>query len=470
MGNTKVKNKEKKKRFHIPHTFTIIFSLIVVMAGLTWIVPSGEFAREDVDGRNVVVPGTYQQVESSPQGIDDIFMAPINGFVDAAEVVGFVLLVGGAFGIVNRTGAIEAGIGHAVSKMKGLQFLIIPMSMILFGLGGTTFGMCEETLPFYLIFIPLMVSLGYDSLTGVAVVFMGAAAGTAASTINPFSVGIAQALAGIAPGSGIEYRALMLIVFEAIAIAFVMMHANKVKKDPTKSIVYELDKKNREHFVMDDSGIKKFTNKERAVLAVFAIGMAYMVYGVIIKGWYIPEIAMIFCMIGLASGILGGLKQEEIVSSFIGGARDFIAAGLAIALARGIVIVAQDGAIIDTILNSAAGFLGELPKAVFINLTMLLENALTFLIPSSSGLASLTIPVLAPLGDLVGVSAQEIVTAYQFGSGFTNMITPTSGVLMGALAVARIPWDKWVRFVLPLLAMIMLAGMTFLTVGLYIGF
>ncbi|MDU5021762.1 MAG: YfcC family protein, partial [Clostridiales bacterium] len=318
--------------------------------------------------------------------------------------------------------------------------------------------------------IPLMTSLGYDSLTGIAVVFMGAATGTAASTINPFSVGTAQALAGIAPGSGIEYRALIFVALMAISITFVMLYANRVKKDPKKSIVYELDKKNREHFVMDSSGIKKFTKKELSVLVVFVVGMMYMVYGVIVKGWYIPEIAMIFCIIGLLSGILGGLKQDEIVTSFIGGSKDLISAALAIALARGIVIIAQEGHIIDTILNSAAGFLGELPKAVFINLTLFLENLLAFLIPSSSGLASLTIPVLAPLGDLVGVSTQEIVTAYQFGTGFTNMITPTSGVLMGALAVARIPWDKWVRFVAPLLAIIVVAGMTFLTLGLYIGF
>ncbi|RDY29158.1 putative basic amino acid antiporter YfcC [Romboutsia weinsteinii] len=470
MSNSKAKEKEKKKGFKIPHTFTIIFSLIVLMAGLTWIVPSGEFAREDVDGRSVVVPGTYQEVDSNPQGVTDIFTAPINGFIDAAEVVGFVLLVGGAFGIVNKTGAIEAGIGHAVSKMRGLEFLIIPVSMILFALGGSTFGMCEETLPFYMIFIPLMTSLGYDSLTGIAVVFMGAATGVAASTINPFSVGIAQALADIAPGSGVQYRAIMFVILMAISIGFVMIYAHRVKKDPKKSIVYDLDKKNKSHFVMDDSGIKKFTGKEMAVLVVFIVGMITMVWGVLSQGWYIPEIAMIFCIIGLLSGIVGGLGQTQIVSSFIGGAGDMISAALAIALARGIVIVAQNGFIIDTILNSAAEFLKGLPKAVFINLTLLLENALAFLIPSSSGLASLTVPVLTPLGELVGVSGQEIVTSFQFGTGLTNMITPTSGVLMGALAVARIPWDKWFRFVLPLLAILLVTCMAFLTVGLYIGF
>ncbi|MEG2869243.1 MAG: YfcC family protein [Terrisporobacter sp.] len=462
--------KKSKKKVKIPHTFTIIFTLIVIMAGLTWIIPSGQFDREDVDGRSVVVPGTYQSVESNPQGISDVFQAPINGFIDAAEVVGFVILVGGAFGIVNKTGAIEAGIGHTVGKMKGLQFLIIPICMILFGLGGTTFGMCEETLPFYMIFIPLMVSLGYDSLTGLAVVFVGAATGTAASTINPFSVGIAQALANIAPGSGIGYRSIIFVVLMAISITFVMIYSNRVKKNPQKSIVYELDKKNRDHFIMDDSGIKKFTVRELLVLMVFTIGMGTMVYGVVVKGWYIPEICMVFCAIGLLSGIFGGLNQEEIVKSFSEGAKDLITAGLAIALARGIVIIAQNGFIIDSILNSAAEVLNGLPKAIFISLTFALEGVLTLLIPSSSGLASLTIPVLAPLGDLVQVSSQEIITAFQFGSGFTNMITPTSGVLMGALAVARVPWDKWVRFVAPLLAILVPVGIGFLIIGLKIGF
>lgn len=463
-------NLKKKKKIQIPHTFTIIFSFIVIMAVCTWLIPSGEFQRKEVDGRSVVIPGTYQEVHSNPQGIMDVFEAPINGFVDAAEVVGFVLLVGGSFGIVNKTGAIEAGIGHTVSKMKGLQFLIIPVSMILFGLGGTTFGMAEETLPFYMIFIPLMISLGYDSITGIATIFVGAITGTIASTINPFSVGIAQALADIAPGSGIGYRVIIFVILMSISITFVMLYANRVKKNPEKSIVYELDRENKEHFVINDSEIKKFTIKEMLVLVVFIGGMITMVIGVLNKGWYIPEIAMVFCIIGVLSGVLGGLSQDDIITSFINGAKDLMSAGLAIALARGIVIIAQNGFIIDTLLNSAANILSGLSKSIFINLTLLIEAILAFLIPSSSGLASLTVPVLAPLGDLVGVSTQQIVTAYQFGVGITNMITPTSGVLMGALAVARIPWDKWVRFVAPLLITIIIAGMTFLTIGLYIGF
>lgn len=459
-----------KKKITIPHTFTIIFLLIVIIAILTYIIPSGEFKRIDVDGRMVVKPGTYHQVDSNPQGIQDVFMAPINGFVDAAEVVGFVLLVGGAFGIVNKTGAIESGINHIVRKLKGLQVLIIPVSMILFGLGGSTFGMNEETLPFYMIFIPLMTNLGYDSLTAISTVFLGSGTGVIASTINPFSVGIAQALADIVPGAGILYRAIIFIVLMTISITFLMVYANKIKKDPKKSLVYELDANNKKDFIMDDSTIKPFTIKEVIVLVIFISGMSMMVYGVLNMDWYIPEIAMIFCMIGVFSGIFGGLKQDEIVDSFLTGASDLVSAALAIALARGIVIVAQNGHIIGTLLNYSADALSKLPKFIFINLSFLLESLLSFLIPSSSGLASLTIPVLAPLSDLVGVSSQLIITAYQFGTGLINLITPTSGVLMGALAFAKIPWSKWVRFLAPLFVIMIIVCIMFLTIGLYIGF
>ncbi|HBG3250676.1 TPA: YfcC family protein [Clostridioides difficile] len=459
----------KKKKFTMPQTLTIIFLLIVLMAILTWIVPSGNFERVDIDGRSVVVAGTYEKAPSNPQGITDVFTTPINGFIDAAEVVGFVLIVGGAFGIVNKTGAIEAVIAHTVNKMKKFQFLIIPISMILFGLGGTTFGMSEETLPFYMIFIPLMTSMGYDSLTAVATVFIGATAGFGAATTNPFSVGIAQALSQIVPGSGIEFRVVMFIIYMAISIGFVMMYANKVKKDPKKSLVHDISL-NQELMVNSDTNIKEFTKREAMVIAIFTIGMAIMIYGVLRLEWYITEIAMIFTAIGIISGIASGLKQDEIVNSFISGAGDLITAGLCIAFARGIVIIAENGFIIDTILNSAANLLNGLPKTIFINLTFLIEGLIAFLIPSASGLASLTIPVLAPLGDLVDVSRQMIVTAYQFGIGVTNLITPTSGVLMGALAVANIPWSKWVRFVIPLMVVLTILVMAFLTIGLYLGF
>lgn len=249
-----------------------------------------------------------------------------------------------------------------------------------------------------------------------------------------------------------------------------MYYAKKVKENPESSIVYEIDKNNKSILNQTSTEIKEFTFKEVSVLAIFGIGMAIMIWGVLSQGWYIPEISMCFAAIGVLSGLVGRLSQIEISESFIDGAKDLASAALAIALARGIVIIAQNGFIIDTILNSAAAFLGGLPKVIFVYLSFFLEAALAFLIPSSSGLASLTVPVLAPLGDLVNISAQVIVTAYQFGVGLTNFITPTSGVLMGALAVAHIPFSKWVRFIMPILLILTAVSLVFLTIGIYIGF
>lgn len=460
---------KKLKKLKVPHTYTIIFSIIVFMTILTWLVPSGVFDTEETaDGRTVVISGTYHQIESNPQGIDDLFTAPIKGIINAAETIGFVLIVGGAFGIINRTGAIEAGIGRASQIFGKKDLFIIPLCMILFGLGGTTFGMCEETLPFYMVFIPLMMAMGYDSLTGLLIVYIGAAAGTCASTVNPFSVGLAQSLAELAPGSGIVYRGVIWVLMMAVAIVFVMLYAKKVKKNPEKSVVYSLDQANKDILQIDAGQVKDFTRKDGAVLLVFGIGMGVMIWGVLAQGWYTQEISMIFMMIGILGGIAGRLREDEIADAFIAGAKDLIYAALAIGLARAIILVAQDGLIIDTILQSAANMLGGLPKAVFINIMLVIQNIICFFVPSSSGHAALTIPIMAPLADLVGVSRQNIITAYQFGTGITSFITPTNGVLMACLTMIRMPWAKFLKFVLPLVIILWVIGAIALTIGLQI--
>lgn len=457
------------KKLRIPHTYTIIFFFILFMVILTWVIPSGEFDRiEGQDGRMIVVAESYHRVESNPQGFRDFFKSPLKGIVDAADIVGFVLIVGGAFGIIARTGAIEAGISQAIRILGKKEFLIIPVAMTLFALGGTTFGMCEETLPFYMIFIPLMLALGYDSLTGISIVYVGAAVGTAASTVNPFSIGIAQALADLAPGSAVLYRAVIWLIEVVIAISFIMVYAKKVKENPAKSFVYEFDKKNRETFHLNVDEMKAFRKRHGAVLTIFAIGMCIIVLGVLIYGWFIEEITMVFVAIGIFSGIAGRLNETEIANAFVEGAKGLVFAAMVIGLARAIIIIAQDGKIIDTILYSSSNLLGSLPKALFINFMLVIQNVIAFFVPSSSGHAALTIPIMAPLGDLVGVSRQNIITAYQFGTGITNLITPTNGVLMAALTMAGIPWSKFLRFIAPLLIVIWLVSAASLTVGLYL--
>lgn len=461
--------KKKLKKFSVPHTYTLIFILVLITGVSTWLIPSGVYDREVVDGREVVISGTYHEAEANPQGFIEIFRSPIDGFVDAAEIIGFVLLVGGSFGIINKTGAIEASIGVAVKKLKHRAYLLIPVCMVIFGLAGSIAGMGEELIPFYMIFVPLMCSLGYDTLTGVSVVFIASELGFMASTTNPFTVGIAQALTQLAPGSGIGYRTVIFVILMLTGIIYVMLHASKVKARPESSIVYEYDLANKEHFTIDFDSIHNFTVRRLIVLLMFLAGMGLIVYGVLELGWYVSDIAMVFTAVGIIGGIIGGLKQSEICESFINGMTDVISAAFVLGLARAIVVLAQNGNIIDTILYSSAEFLDGMPDVLYINLVMIFEGIMSILIPSGSGLAALTMPILGPLSDLQDISVQMTITAFHLGKGIISVVTPTSGILITALAVAKIPYAKWFRFIMPLVGIITLITVTVLSVGLLIG-
>lgn len=457
------------KKLSVPHTFTLIFILIVITGISTWFVPSGEYERQEINGREVVIAGTYSETNSNPQSLVDIFRSPIDGFVEASEIIGFVLLVGGSFMIINRTGAIEASIGRSVKKLKHRDYLIIPICTIIFALAGSVTGMAEELIPFYMIFVPLMCSLGYDTLTGVAIVFLGSEIGFMASTTNPFTVGIAQALAQLVPGSGIGFRSLIFIILTGFTIVFIMIHAKKVKNNPKSSIVHKYDLANKDDFVVDFDNLQELNLKRSIVLGIFILGMITIVYGVLNLDWYISDIAMVFTAIGILGGIIGGLSQEDICKAFIDGMCDVLSAAFVLGLARAIVVLAQNGSIIDTLLYSASNFLSGLPNVIYINLVMVFEGIMSVFIPSGSGLASLTMPILAPLSDLQGASVQMTVTAFHLGKGIVSLITPTSGILITALTVAKIPYSKWFRFVMPLVLWVTLISMGMLTLGMTLG-
>lgn len=481
--NTKLDTEKRKFKIKIPHTLTLLFGIIVLMASLTWILPSGEFDYVEDAKKPTPIAGTYKQVEKIQtidgekvdvrQGITGVLNAPMKGTIAAVDVVVFVLLLGGAFGILGKTGAIEAGISKVIKILQGKEFLIIPVAMLLFGLGGTTFGMAEETIPFYMIFVPLMMSMGYDSLTGAMIIFLGAQTGTSASTSNPFAVGIAQASAGIPLGSGIDFRWIQFFIVMSISISFVMWYAKRVKKNPELSPMYEIDKKNREHFLNSESeSIIDFKWYHGIIILGFISGMVLMVYGVNKLGWYMEEICMIFLGISLFAGIMamiaGAMTEKEMAGSFVEGCKDICFAALVIGIARGVLIVAQDGKIIDTILNSLANKLSGLPKFAFITLNFLVQTGINFIVPSSSAQAALTMPLMAPLGDLVKVDRQVIVTAYQYGCGIGHYIFPTQGILMAALGIARIPFQKWLKVVWPLVLVLSVVATAFLFVGLKI--
>lgn len=450
------------KRFKSPNTFFILSVIMALTAVLTWIIPSGEYQKFEKNGQTLVLPDSYHYVESNPQGIDDLFMGPLNGFVDAALIIGFILVIGGVFYVFKKTEAVDSAIksiakAHKTSRL--VQILVIPIFMIIFSLAGAVFGMSEEIIPFVLLFIPLALALGYDSITGLAIPFVGAGAGFAAAFINPFTLGVAQGIAELPPLSGFEYRLAVWIIITSITILFVYLYAEKIKKNPKLSKTYMADLEKRKQLDLEE--INKFTGidkQHKLVMFLFLIGLIVMVYGVLNFGWFIIEISAVFLITGIVVGIAGKLSINEITDSFVTGVKDLAATALVVALARGILVIARDGKIIDTILYALSESINSLHPIISAQAMFMVQSCINFFIPSGSGQAALTMPIIAPLGDLVGVSRQTAVLAFQFGDGFSNMIIPTSGVTMGVLSLAGIPWEKWARWILPLEIILLVMG------------
>ena len=459
-----------------PTAYTILFALIIVVAALTWIIPAGKFDRvqNDAVGREVAVAGTFKVVEPNPQGVIDILLAPTAGFYDpdsyaanAIDVSLFVLFLGGFLGVVNATGSIDTGIKAAMRKLKGREVLMIPILMSLFALGGTTYGMAEETLAFYPLLIPAMLVAGFDTMTAVAVILIGAGIGTLGSTINPFATVIASNAAGVAFTQGMVLRVVLLLGGLAICIAYVTRYALRVKADPARSVVAAQANRDRQAFLSGSNGAgnDRLSGTQSVILVLFAATFVALIWGVSSQGWWMAQMGALFLGMAILIGLVGRLGEKRLTSTFVDGARDLLGVALIIGLARGIVVIMQNGLIADTILNAAAQAVSGLPELAFINLMFWIEVAMSFLVPSSSGLAVLSMPIMAPLADFAGVTRDLVVTAYQSASGLVNLITPTSAVVIGALAIGRISYDRWIVFIWPLLLILTI----FISVVLSIG-
>ncbi|MFN2430199.1 MAG: YfcC family protein [Cryomorphaceae bacterium] len=430
-----------------PDALVIISLVLLLFASLTWVIPAGEYAREMVDGRNVVVPGTYTAADPSPQGPGDVLVAPIKGMVGAAHIIAFVLLVGGAFSILTATGTLDAALGSVLqyaAKNPGAKHFIIPLLMVIFSLAGCTFGMSEENLVFILITIPLARSMGYDNIIGVAIPFIGSAAGFAGASINPFTVGIAQGIAELPIGSGAGYRWFVWAIFTTIAILFVMRYARKLDKRPQATVLPVSDS----DMEQNQSGeVIPFTPSRKLILALFAIAIGLLMYGANEWDWYIDEIAALFIALGLASALVVRMKVGKAVKAFTNGAKDMLPAALIIGISRSVLVVAEDGKIIDTVLFAMSNAVGDFPQAVSVQMMFFVQGFINIFIPSGSGQAAITMPIMTPLADLIGISRQSAVLAFQFGDGLLNLIIPTSGVTMGILSVAKIPYNIWLKWI-----------------------
>ena len=469
----------EKPRFRFPSAYTILFSLIVLVAALTWIIPAGQYQRvpSEALGKDVPVAGSYAPTEADPQGIFDIILAPIAGFYDPAEYTAnaidvslFVLIIGGFIGVVTATGAIDAGIARAMVRLKGRENWMIPFLMALFALGGTTYGMAEETLAFYVLLIPVMIAAKYDALTAVAVIMLGAGVGVLGSTINAFSTVIASDAAGVTFADGRVLRLVILAVCWVVTVAFVMRYAARVRADPMKSLVYDRKAENEAHFLTAAATeAADFTTLHKIVLVLFALTFGVMIWGVSLGGWWMAEMSGLFLAAAIVIGIVARLGESKLVESFVNGARDLLGVALIIGLARGIVVIMDAGHITDTILHAAETGVEGLSQTGFILVVYWIEVGLSFFVPSTSGLAVLSMPILAPVADFAGVKRELVVTAFATASGVVNLITPTSAVVMGGLAIGRVPYERWLRFIWPLLLALTIIIMAALALAVSLG-
>lgn len=456
--------KKRRKKFEFPHIFVILFGLIIVMAILTYVIPAGEFDRETTEsGRTVVVDGTYHTVESNPTTFIGIFEAVHKGMEKGAGIIFFIFIVGGAFGILTTTRAIEVGLSTVARKMSGKEMLIIPVVMTLFALGGATFGMAEETIPFVLILVPLALKLGFDSFVGVAMVLVGVYAGFSAAFMNPFTIGVAQDIAEVPLFSGMGFRIIVWVIYVSISIAYVMLYARKVKKDPTSSRIYEFDQKRT--FDEEQTDDEQLTTRQWMIIAVLSLTVVGIASGVMFLDWYITEIAAVFLLMGIVIGFIGKLRVNEMTHAFVRGSQEIIVGALVVGFAYGILIVLEESLTIDSILYFISNIVSQLPSSLTAIGMFVTQSFLNLIVTSGSGQAALTMPIMAPLADLTEVSRQTAVLAFQFGDGITNILTPTGSVLMASLALVKIDWLKWVRWVIPLILLQFIVGIIIVSVA-----
>lgn len=516
------------KKVKIPHTYVIVFFIVVFAGILTWIVPGGTFDRESVMvngiSREIVKGDSFHYIGNSPQTWQ-IFSAIFDGFVDKADIIVFIFLIGGAFWIMNQTKSIDIGIyaflrytrkleKHKALRFFGIDNLIIVLLMLIFSIFGAVFGMSEETIAFVIIFVPLAIKMGYDSIIGLAMCFIGAGLGFAGALLNPFTIGIAQGLSKLPLFSGIEYRMFCWVVINFVGIAYILWYAKKIRNNPKASPVYEDDAYWRKQAEQDQQTIVYHTPFAawlvyaaiQVVLIIFSVfytqttlkiglssvtipilpilaGMflitgllslkksvhffvldllfftiALLIVGVMGYGWYVMEIATLFFVMGLASGLAFNYTLNDITKHFLDGARDILSAGLIVGLAGGIIIILKNGQVIDTMLYGVSSSMSTWGTYASVSMMYVIQTGINLVMPSGSAKAALTMPIMSQFSDLIGVSRQATVMAYQLGDGFTNMITPTSGVLMGVLGVARIPYDKWLKWVWPFMIILVLLG------------
>jgi len=434
----------------VPHTYVIIATILVLCAVITWFVPGGQY----VTGADGTL--SYEQVDSVPQTWQ-VFSAIYHGFVKQAGIIVFILVVGGAFWLLNATGAVSAGISRFIVKVGKRDKLVLAAITVLFSLAGAVFGMSEETIPFVGIVVPLVVSMGYDAFMGMLIVYVASNSGFSSAFLNPFTVGIAQGMADLPLFSGMGYRLFCWAFLTVLLTVFVLVYARRSRKQPATEAAAV-------------TPAESLTRRQSWILVVLLVTVVALVAGVTCGDWYLPEITGLFLVMGIVCGLIAGFSASKIADELLAGAKDILSAALIVGFASGIIVILQDGKVVDSILHSLQEGLDGTGPMASLSAMYGIQALINFIIPSATAKAAITIPIMAPFSDMVGVSRQAMVLAYQFGDGFTNMLTPTSGVLMAALAMARIPYAQWVKWIWKLvLALLVIGLLLLLPTALYPG-
>ncbi|WP_210140148.1 TIGR00366 family protein [Staphylococcus sp. GDY8P45P] len=458
----------KKITFKTPHTYALLLFIIVVASLLTYLIPAGEYAREKKDGQTLVISGSYQEVSQHGVSFFDIFRAIPEGLQSGAEIVFYIFLVGGAFGIVHKTGAFENGVNKAMNTLGSYKVLMIPLTMTIFSILGFSIGLAEETIIFVPIGIIIARTLGYDALTGAAMVILGAASGFIGGMLNPFTVGVAQSVAELPLFSGWGLRSIIYIFILLVAITTVMIYARKVKQDMSKSIVYELEKVEGQSTEAMDT--PRFTKRQKVGLLLIVAAIVLNVFGIFNYGWSFNEMSANFLLAGLLAGVIGGLGVNGTFEAMIEGMKDILFGAMIVGFAKGIIVILENGQVIDTIVHGMTTLLTDVPSSAVIIAMFILQFFLNFFIPSGSGQALTTMPLMVPISDLLHINRQITVLAFQYGDSISNVLFPTSAILMGALAVGKISYTQWLKFAWKLILVWVIICCIGMSIALIIGY
>jgi len=463
--------------FKVPHTLVILFSMVVLAQVLTYVVPAGSFDRvESESGRMQVVPGSFHLTPEAPSVSPFVALTAIpKGFSGAHEIIFFVFIIGGLFAVLHATGSLEAGMAALLRRWGKRPFWLIAGGTMLFAFGSTTVGFGEEYYPFVPVLVSLCIALGYDRLTAVAIIMVGYGAGYGPAMINPFTTLIAQDIAGLEPASGLWYRLICFFIFVSLGIHHVWTYAKRVREDPTKSLVADIAVPDGAAIQSSEDAtalenVAEMTSVQKAIMATLGAGMILLVYGMSIWKWGLFEMQGLFAGLTLAIAIIARMSPDRTAIEFSKGAGSLTSVALLIGVARAIQVVLDEGGIVDTMVHGISLPIQELPSAASAIAMFFMQTIVNFFIPSGSGQAFVTMPIMVPLADIVGIERQVAVLAFQFGDGFSNIVIPTQYVLVGMLAMAGIPYDRWLRFIFPFIVKVIVVASIALAVAVMIGY